>query len=94
LPCTATLLPSRAMAWSSGVRQSTADHRAAGALLQLEQRSSVGAEVDHGHAGFFQILQDVARRGQDEFFVVRRGQGADPGVEELYRVGAGVHLRM
>ena len=69
------------------------DHVSACLAQEGQQVEGARAEVDRGHAGVLQALEDGAHVGQDELAVVGRGERAHPRVEDLHRLHARLHLR-
>src|SRR5436305_10689877 len=70
-----------------------ADNVAARLLHQLKKSGSARAEVYDGDAGL-DALDDLARVRQDVFAVVVVAQSADPRVEDLDGLRAGLYLRV
>ena len=83
--------PTRAQPASSGTRQSSADHVAAGGGHRREQAGGAGAEVDRRHVDARARIRADVRR--DVLLVVCRREHADPRVEELDDVGSRADLR-
>ena len=93
MPCTARSGPIRSQASSSGVRQSAPMTSTARLAHLAENRAGADAEMNRRHVERRERLEDAARVGQDELAVVARVQRADPRVEDLHGVDAGLDLR-
>jgi hypothetical protein len=68
------------------------DHGASRLALRVQQVAGAGAEVDEGHAGVGQRVEDAADVGQHQLAVVGLVEGAHPGVEDLQGLGPGLDL--
>ncbi len=91
LPWTPSVLAGRLPAGVERHAPVEPEHVAARRGEQREQRRrGARAEMDRRHV---HRREDPGRVRRDELGVVRRGERADPGVEELDRVGAGRRLR-
>ena len=69
-----------------------ADHVGAGLGEQAEQLAGANTEVHAGHVEVGQLGEDPLGGGQHVAAVVGGREGAGPGIEQLHRPGAGVHL--
>ena len=91
LPWTPLSSPAASQPASSGTRQSSPSTSPPVAASEREQRRrGARAEMDRRHV---HRREDARRIRRDELGVVRRRERADPGVEQLDRVGAGRRLR-
>ncbi len=68
------------------------DDGTAGITLRFEERGGVGAEVNDGHAGCFEVAEDVADVRRDVLAIVFGRKSAGPGIEELNGLHAGFDL--
>ena len=82
----------QSLAQAQEVYRGTPDDIGAGIGHESEKFAGSHTEVDPRHAEVGDALEDPAAVGQHEAFVVRRGQGAGPGVEDLHGCCAVVDL--